>query len=351
MTSASLRARYAAVVTGLAAATCLSVAACSDQPVAAPSATPPAARLAIAPPSGQIASGVAIDGAPLGKPGMTAWDKWSANVGKRAQYIMWFADWSSSFQSFAVTNAYDRGATPVITWEMKNRNASISYADVLGGKWNKYIDTWAAAARADGRPLFLRFGHEMNGNWYGWSGAKNGASISAPAQFIAMWRYVHDRFVRAGATNVTWVWCANHESVPAESWNTPEAYWPGSAYVDWTCADGYNWGTSQTLANAGWVSQWQSFDAIFASVYARVTALDPSKPFMIGEFASSEAGGNKSLWIANAASRITSTDYALLRGFIWFNYNKETDWRVESSATSLDSFKANFAGNGLIAWK
>lgn len=304
---------------------------------------------AIAPVPSGIATGVAIESAPLGKPGMTAWDAWTTRVGKRPLYVMWFADWSSGFQGYAVTNAYSRGATPIVTWEMKNRQQDIPYADVLSGRWNKYLDTWAAAAKADGRPLFVRLGHEMNGDWYGWSGARNGASATAALRFIDTWRYVHGRFARAGVTNVTWVWCPNHESVPNADWNAPERYYPGDAYVDWTCADGYNWGTSQTLANAGWTSRWQSFDAIFADVYGRVTAAAPTKPFMIGEFASSETGGDKAAWIADAAARLPA--YPQLRALVWFNYAKETDWRVESSAASLDAFRTAFAGGGAYVWR
>jgi beta-mannanase len=305
--------------------------------------------MSVVPPSTGVATGVSIDGAPLGRPGLTAWDKWTSLIGKRAEYIMWYSDWSTNFQSFAVTNAYGRNAIPVITWEMKNRRANISYADVLAGKWNKYIDAWAAAAKADGRPLMLRFAHEMNGNWYGWSGASNGSSSASAQQFVAMWRYVHNRFTNAGVTNITWVWCVNAESVPNASWNVPENYYPGDAYVDWTCADGYNWGTSQTVATAGWNSIWQTFDEIFSSVYQRVTTLAPTKPFMIGEFASTEVGGNKAAWITDAASRINAA-YPQLRGFIWFNYNKETDWRVESSTASLNAFKTAFAGSSYYIW-
>ena len=180
--------------------------------------------------------------------------------------------------------------------------------------------------------------------------AKNGASATAPQQFVATWRYLRDRFARAGATNVTWVWCPNHESVPNAAWNAPENYYPGDASVDWTCADGYNWGTSQTVATAGWTSQWQSFDEIFAPIYQRITTLAPTKPMMIGEFASSEVGGDKAAWIANAATRIASPDYARIRAFVWFNVAKETDWRVESSASALASFKANFGDTSRYAW-
>jgi hypothetical protein len=324
-------------------------AACSTSDETPALLTAPANRSSvIAPSPTTVMSGVAIDGAPLGKPGATAWDKWTSLVGKRAHFIMWYTDWSTGFQGFAVTNAYDRGATPVITWEMKNRQATIHYADVLGGKWNKYIDGWAAAAKADGRPIMLRFGHEMNGNWYGWSGASNGASLIAAGQFVATWKYVRDRFTRAGATNVTWAWCVNAESVPNETWNAIENYYPGDTYVDWTCADGYNWGTSQTMANAGWISHWQSFDELFAATYQHVTAIAPSKPFMIAEFASSEVGGNKALWIADAASRMRA--YPQLKAFIWFNYNKETDWRVESSTASLNAFRSAFVNDSYFAW-
>jgi beta-mannanase len=256
---------------------------------------------------------------------------------------MWYADWSSGFQDYAVTNAYSRGSSPVVTWEMKNRRQTISYADVLSGKWNKYIDAWAAAAKADGRELFIRFGHEMNGDWYGWGGAQNGGNAQAPGQFIAMWRYVRGRFAAKGVTNVRWVWCANHESVPNTTWNQPENYYPGDAWVDWICADGYNWGTTQS-----WIV-WRSFDEVFGSVYQRLTTLAPTKPFMIGEFASTEIGGSKAAWLADAATRIP-TQYPQLRAFIWFNIDKETDWRVESSASSLAAFRAAFVSGVDYQW-
>src|SRR5215207_9294383 len=136
----------------------------ADNPVGVAQVSTPRVALAIVPPATGIATGVFIDGAPLGRPGLSAWDSWSTQAGKRPLYIMWYTDWSSTFQGYAVKDAYGRGSVPVITWEMKNRRSDISYADVLGGKWNKYIDTWAAAAKADGRPFFLRFGHEMNGD-------------------------------------------------------------------------------------------------------------------------------------------------------------------------------------------
>ncbi|QJR34673.1 glycoside hydrolase family 26 protein [Gemmatimonas groenlandica] len=294
--------------------------------------------------TGSVGSGVFLESSPLGKLGLKAWDTWTTKVGGRSAYVMWYTDWSSNFQGFAVTSAYDRASTPVITWEMKNRRGKITYADVLAGKHNTYIDSWATDAKADGRPIVVRLGHEMNGDWYGWGGAQNGGSEQSPAQFIAMWRYVRGRFQTKNVTNVSWAWCVNHESVPNASWNQPENYYPGDAYVDWICADGYNWGTSQT-----W-SSWKTFDEVFAPIYGRLTTLAPTKPFMIGEFASSELGGSKATWITAAASSM-ATSYPQLRAFMWFNMNKETDWRVESSASSLAAFRSAFVGDPVFAWK
>src|SRR5688572_10943584 len=129
------------IATRAAAVAAMLLAACSPDRIIAVRTVPELdLSMSVVPPSSGVATGVAIDGAPLGKPGLTAWDKWTSLVGKRAEYIMWYSDWSTNFQGFAVTNAYNRGAIPVITWEVKNRRSAITYADILAGKWNKYID-------------------------------------------------------------------------------------------------------------------------------------------------------------------------------------------------------------------
>ena len=37
------------------------------------------------------------------------------------------------------------------------------------------------------------------------------------------------------------------------------------------------------------------------------------------------------------------TTYTKVEGVVWFNINKETDWRVDSSPASLSSFKTALA--------
>ena len=325
------------------------LAACAPDAAIAPGARPAAVLSSAA---RAVETGVAIDGAPLGRPGMTAWDQWTTrNGGRRPLYVMWFTDWSAGFQGYAVDNARSRQSVPVITWEMKSGRRAITYADVLAGKWDGYVDTWGRAAAAKGGRIVLRFGHEMNGNWYGWSGSANGGTQAAADQFKAVWRRVRTRLHAVGATNVEMAWCPNHESVPADAaWNTPSAYYPGAGQVEWLCMDGYNWGTSQTVTANGWKSEWKTFDQTFRAVYDQITALDAAAPVMIGEFASSELGGGKPGWIADAAARMSGADYPRVRAFIWFNYNKETDWRVESTTASLDAFRSAFAQTPFV-WR
>ena len=91
---------------------------------------------------------------------------------------------------------------------------------------------------------------------------------------------MHDLFEANSVDNVVWVWCPNNGSAPNETWNIPEAYYPGNDYVDWIGFDGYNFGTTQTWS--GWIS----FFNIYNPLYQKFK--NYSKPIMLGEFASVE---------------------------------------------------------------
>ena len=121
-----------------------------------------------------------------------------------------------------------------------------------------------------------------------------------------------------------------------EAWNEIGNYYPGDEYVDWLCMDGYNWGTSQSWSN------WQTFDEVYAPTYASLQQISPNKPIIIGEFASSDKGGDKAAWVTDAFQKIGSV-YPQIRAAVWFNTNKETDWRMNSSPAVFDVFKKELA--------
>jgi beta-mannanase len=220
---------------------------------------------------------------------------------------------------------------PLISWEPWRFGGGVNqrrYAlkTILKGEHDAYIRQWAQAAAAWGKPFFLRFAHEMNGDWTSWS---PGVIDNTSRDFVSAWRRVHSIFQGRGATNVRWVWApvAHYEGA------TPyEDVYPGDEYVDWVGMSGYNWGNSQS-----W-SRWQSFLEIFNQSYDKLEALTP-KPIMIPEVASTESGGDKAEWIRRAFFEHIPTRFPKIRAVVWFHAEKEQDWRVNSSRSSLQAYR------------
>jgi hypothetical protein len=214
--------------------------------------------------------------------------------------------------------------------------------EIIDGKYNTFIKKVAKQSAEFGKPLFLRWMHEMNGNWYIWSGEKNGAGKldgygdpkkpDGPERYVDAWRHIYKIFEKEGAKNVIWVWCPNDETHLGE-WNNFENYYPGDEYVDWLGIDSYNWGTTSVIPG----SRWKSFSEMFSPLYSRMEAINKDKPFMIGEFATTETGGSKPDWIKDAFVQMKKK-FPRFKAFIWFSIYKETDWNLDSSEESLDAF-------------
>jgi len=234
-------------------------------------------------------------------------------------YYAFSDDWTSGNTADDIR----AGRVPFVNWELFGATLD----DIASGTYDTLLNQRAAAAKKLGQKLFIDFGAEMNGDWSPWSGASNGQSS---AKYIAAYRHVHDIFVGAGATNVIWAFCPNVTSEPIADWNEPLDYYPGDSYVDWMCVDGYNWGTTQS-----W-SSWQTFAQVFKDIYPVLAS--KNKPIIIGEMASTELGGDKAAWISQIIPTMKN-QFPLLKGLLWFDINKETDWRISSSTGSEAAFK------------
>src|SRR6185503_9748021 len=231
-------------------------------------------------------------------------------VAVRLTYYAWEDDWTRGNTSADLA----AGRIPLVNWEPHTPTLD----DIVNGVYDAMLHMRASSAKALGKPFFLDWAAEMNGNWSPWSGSNNGNS---GAKYIAAYRHIHDIFVGDGATNVVWAWCPNVTDEPRAAWNETMNYYPGDAYVDWTCVDGYNWGTT----NGG---GWQTFPQVFSGIYTKLVA--KGKPILIGEMASTEEGGDKAQWIAGMVPAMKNT-FPMIRGLVWFDINKETDWRIASS--------------------
>lgn len=258
-----------------------------------------------------------------------------SQANKKLGIVMWYQGWqvpddTKNFQPTWMNNVRNHGSIPMVTWESWDYTKGVNQSEyslsaIINGNHDAYIRKFAQDAKAWGHPFFLRFDHEMNGNWYPWSEQVNGNSAG---QYVAAWRHVHDIFTQEGVTNVSWVWSVN---VLGGSTVAIESLYPGDNYVDWVAMDGYNGGTA--LNWGGWLT----FSQVFQTTYGHLTALT-NKPVMVSETASAEKGGSKSNWITSAyGSEIDSMP--AIKAIVWFNANKETDWRINSSTRSRNAFR------------
>lgn len=259
-------------------------------------------------------------------------DEYTRLSGNPPRIIHWFQDWKMPFNASYMNQARRRGAIPMVSWEPWDWNGNrthqprYSLKRILSGAHDPYIRRWARRAAAWGRPFYLRFAAEMNADWDTWSPGVNG---NTARQYVAVWRKVHRMFRRAGASKVRWVWCP----VVYYEGSTPfEKVFPGDAYVDWVGLDGYNWGNTQP-----W-SSWQSAAEIFSRSYRMAGRLS-KKPFMIPEIASTEHGGNKARWINRALLDEIPSRFPRVKAVVWFDADKETDWRINSSPSALRAWR------------
>jgi beta-mannanase len=255
-------------------------------------------------------------------------------IGKKFAQIMWYCDWNTKFPLNECEKLYNAGYIPHITWEpwIWGKEGKINLDNIINGEWDKYIESWALSIKNFGKPLFLRVAHEFNGDWYPWSVPKNGMN---PKKYITAWKHIHNIFTRIGVKNVQWIWCPGNDSIPNVPENDFIKAYPGDEYVDWIGIDGYNFGT------AGGSGKWVSFDEIFSQIYIRIIKEIPNKPIMIGEFACGNMGGKKPAWIRNMG-KVLKTKYPAIKSIVWFNVDKETDWRIDDEIETIKAAREVF---------
>jgi hypothetical protein len=281
-------------------------------------------------------------------------------AGKEIAIEMFFTGWpNNTTPDFPVAKCSQidaNGAVPHITWMPQVPGSPYPLNSIINGSYDSYINGYATQVKNWGKPLFIRLGHEFNGDWYTYGGANNGGGTltgfgdptlaDGPERFIAAYQRVHDLFEAQNVNNVVWVWCPNNGSSPNELWNVPEAYYPGDSYVDWIGFDGYNFGNTQTWSN------WVSFFNIFNALYQKFKTYE--KPIILGEFASVENGGSKSQWITDAYLTWLKFGYPKIKAATWFHVAKTegtvyTDWRINSSASSLTTYQNAIADSYFLS--
>ncbi len=265
-------------------------------------------------------------------------DEVAVLAGEAPSVVLSYKDFAQAPPLAELDAVRSRGAVTLLTWEPwlwggGTAQPAYSLDRIAAGDFDPYLRQWGSALAQWGHPVMLRFGHEMNGNWYPWAEGVNG---NEAGDYAAAWRHVHDVVASTGASNISWVWNPN---VPYWGSTPLEQLYPGTPYVDAVALDGYNWG-----ASASW-STWMDPDALFGEGLTELRRLAPGKQILIAETASAEAGGSKSAWNTSLVRYLAAQPD--VTALVWFHFAKETDWRINSSAGSAGALAQALAARPL----
>lgn len=234
------------------------------------------------------------------------------------EYYLWNQSWPTADDTASVA----AGRTLYLSWSARRTDGThVSWIDIANGVFDGTIDRQAAAISALGAPVFFSFNHEP----------ENDGVSGTPADFVAAFRHIEDRFDVDGVTNVSYAW-----TMMAWSFRQGIAgrYYPGDAYADVIAADGYTWYGCNNPSGP-----WRTFTEVFQPFYA--FGRTRGKPMMIAEWGATEdlaKPGRKATWIDEASTQLKQ--WPQIKGVMYFNTDNGCPRWVDSSAASLAAFSA-----------
>jgi len=234
-------------------------------------------------------------------------------VGRKPSIVMTYLNFGDSLSISQLNAIRASGAIPIVTVQPGKVG---ELAAIARGDNDSWTQEFAEACITFGQPLFVRFAHEMNGDWFPWA-----QSNYEPGTYKNAWNHFFEQMKRHNANNVNSVWCPIVEEKPSF-----ESVWPGEKHVDWLCLDGYSKHPSK-----------KSFVEVFSDSIKELTKLS-SKPIMIGETGVTERDDPsfKVNWIFDAFENIPRMN---IQAFLWFNENKkDSTVRYDTSQASQSAF-------------
>jgi mannan endo-1,4-beta-mannosidase len=188
--------------------------------------------------------------------------------------------------------------------------------DILHGVQDQYIRGFARSLATFRGVVYLRYAHEMNGDWYPWS--------HEPRLYVLAWRRLVRLFRAEGADNVRFVWSVNPNQYEGKRpWlDHLKLYWPGSRWVDYV---------GSTMIDFGGVRRARYQVARFAPRFAILRRVY-RKPLMLTEVNTEYAG--RVDWLRKFRR--------MLRGMPWI---RAVVWSQLQSRG-----QANLKGSGRLNW-
>lgn len=257
-----------------------------------------------------------------------------AQVGRKFDIVHRYHDFSNAGSNGAFPDAYEQeqmrqGRLMFFAWESRDFSAgtTLKWSDVYSGRQDETIDAVAGRIRAAKVPVFMGFDHEP----------EDEPGKGSDADFVRAWKYVYERFAKAGADNAVWVWTmmgwSGHYSRYA-------GLYPGDRYVDWVAYDPYNF----HVCNGSTV--WKSPSTTIGGFYDWLdqNGIGAGKPRMLAEFGTNfdaKDPGAKQRWFQEFPAALKA--HPKIKAAIYFNSPGMTS-RTATCDMTMNHDAASVAG-------
>jgi len=237
-----------------------------------------------------------------------------SRIGGQLDIVHTYKQWSEELVGVTERHFVDRGSLMMLSW------AGTDTRSITMKSHDSYIREQAKAVADLRRPVLLRFRWEMNR-------PNLRAVVWSPADYIAAWRHTKAIFDEAGADNAAWVWCPigeNYEETRGSD------YYPGDAWVDWTCVDVYPGEDLRPMTEL--LGPFLAF------------AGERGKPMMIGEFGVGRhvPGSRRASWLAESYATIRTIKN--MKAVVYFDSNPEgrkpfREYAIDDDPAAVGQFR------------
>ncbi|MEO3752183.1 glycosyl hydrolase [Streptomyces sp. B6B3] len=254
-----------------------------------------------------------------------------SDIGRQFDFVHRYHDFSNQGSQGRFPDQWEQqlGADDermlLINWTTRihGTDERVSWDEVDSGAYDESVIRPVAQRLKDwGKPVFLAFDHEAEGNRRpgqgdGWD-------------YVQAWRHIYDVFEQMGVDNVVWTWL--HVGWTGHEETTPNFY-PGDDYVDWIGYDPFNYYVCRD-------NEWRSPGEAFGTWYnwLQRNGFD-HKPIMLGEYgtvADPENEWAQAEWYRNLVPALEK--YPNIKAVAQFNTYKHCDTRVSTRPDVLEAF-------------
>ena len=235
--------------------------------------------------------------------------------GRPLSMVHVFQQWTSLTPDSQLREILGSGGTPLIDWKCGALDSQVA-----AGSYDTLISQFATQLASLHAPVFLRWYYEPN--FPGAAATTKCLGNAGPAGYVAAWQHIHQLFVSAGATNVAFVWCI----ATAGGDQDLIEYYPGSAYVDWIAADGYDRPTNPP--GEGISPHFQRWYNDFSSF---------GKPMMVGE---TGAYVNDQVPYLTSLEKSVPTRFPQIRAVGYFDADSHYNYSLSPGSAGLQQFRS-----------